>query len=301
MRLRAARWACILSIGLFANPTAAQVPREQAPREQPPVLPQELHSRIRETPTTVVEEDANQIREEFNRILEKYPPGVGRVLKLDPSLMTNPSYLATYPGLAEFLAKNPGVAHNPGFYLERVSVQTTNWQPDSRSNAMRLWQDAMGGLAALVVMIVVTGTFVWLVKTVIDYRRWNRLSKIQTDVHSKLLERFNTNEDLLAYIQTPSGRRFLDSAPIPLEQEPKRMSAPITRILWSAQAGAVLGVAGLGLMYVSNRATEDVAGVIFGFGVLLAAIGVGFALSAVMAYLLSRRLGLFESSTTDHA
>jgi hypothetical protein len=193
------------------------------------------------------------------------------------------------------------VAHNPGFYLERVAVQTSNWQPDARSNAMRLWQDAMGGLAALVVMVVVVSTFVWLVKTVIDYRRWNRLSKIQTEVHSKLLERFNSNEDLLAYIQTPPGRRFLESAPIPLEQEPKRMSAPFTRILWSAQAGAVLGLAGAGLMIVSGNATEDVAGVIFGFGVLLVSIGVGFAFSAVLAYLLSRRLGLFESSTADHA
>ena len=115
--------------------------------------------------------------------------------------MTNQGYLATYPALSDFLAKNPGVAHNPGFFLEQVSVQTTNWQPDQRSNAMRMWQDAMGGLAALVVMVVVVSTFVWLVKTVIDYRRWNRLSRIQTDVHTKLLERFTSNEDLLAYIR----------------------------------------------------------------------------------------------------
>lgn len=296
MTLRAARWACILTVGLSVTPATAQVPRGEQP-----VLPPELHSRLRDTPTTIVEEDADKIREEFNRILDKYPPGVGRVLKLDPSLMTNQGYLATYPALSDFLAKNPGVAHNPGFYLERVSVQTTNWQPDQRSNAMRMWQDAMGGLAALVVMVVVVSTFVWLVKTVIDYRRWTRLSRIQTDVHSKLLERFTSNEDLLAYIQTPPGRRFLESAPIPLEQEPKRMSAPITRILWSAQAGAVLGLAGVGLMFVSRRATEDVSGVIFGFGVLLTAIGIGFALSAVMAYLLSRRLGLFEASSPDHA
>src|SRR5262245_65905388 len=104
MTFRAARCACILSFGLLVAPAAAQTQREPAPREpvargQERVLPQELHSRVRETPTTVVEEDANQIREEFYRILEKYPPGVGRVLKLDPSLMSNQDYLATYPGL----------------------------------------------------------------------------------------------------------------------------------------------------------------------------------------------------------
>ena len=47
------------------------------------------------------------------------------------------------------------------------------------------------------------------------HRRWSRLSKIQTDVHNKLLDRFTSNEDLLAYIQTPVGRKFLESAPIP--------------------------------------------------------------------------------------
>ena len=301
MRIRGARWACILSLGLLATPAGAQVPRENPSPRQQEALPRELHERLRQTPTTVVEEDANQIREELYRILEKYPPGLGRVLKLDPSLMSNQDYLASYPGLAEFLAKNPSVAHNPGFYLERIAVQTTNWQPDQRSNAMRMWQDFMGGLAAVVVMVVVVSTFVWLVKTVIDYRRWSRVSRIQTDVHTKLLERLNSNEDLLAYIQTPPGRRFLESAPIPLEQEPKRMSAPITRILWSAQAGAVLSVAGIGLMIVSDRATEDVQSVIFGFGVLLLALGIGFGLSAVMAYLLSRRLGLFEPTPVDHA
>src|SRR5262245_8356292 len=169
MRFRAP-WACILLIGLLVTPAWAQVPRENPSPRQQEALPREWHERLRQTPTTVVEEDANQIREEFYRILEKYPPGLGRVLKLDPSLMSNQDYLATYPGLAEFLAKNPSVAHNPGFYLERVAVQSSNWQPDARSNAMRLWQDAMGGLAALVVMVVDGRTFVWLVKCDIGYR-----------------------------------------------------------------------------------------------------------------------------------
>ncbi len=57
----------------------------------------------------------------------------------------------------------------------------------------------------------------WLIRTFIDYRRWLRLTRIQTDAHTKLLDRLTSNEDLMAYIQSPSGRRFLESAPIALD------------------------------------------------------------------------------------
>ena len=68
------------------------------------------------------------------------------------------------------------------------------------------------------------GVLVWLIRTIIDYRRWNRLSKVQTDVHTKLLDRFTANNDLLAYIQSPAGSKFLESSPIKLDA-------------WSAERG----------------------------------------------------------------
>ena len=54
-------------------------------------------------------------------------------------------------------------------------------------------------------MLAIASGVIWLIKTLIEHRRWSRLSKIQTDVHNKLLDRFSANEDLLAYIQTPAG------------------------------------------------------------------------------------------------
>ena len=78
-----------------------------------------------------------------------------------------------------------------------------------------MWRDTIQGFTiGTVVLAVVTGV-VWLIKTLVDYRRWSRLSKIQTEVHNKVLDRMQSNEDLLAYIQTPAGRRFLESTPIP--------------------------------------------------------------------------------------
>jgi hypothetical protein len=119
---------------------------------------------------------------------------------------------------------------------------------------------------------------------------------VQTEVHNKLLDRFTSNEDLLAYIQTPAGRRFLESAPIPTES-PRSIGAPLGRILWSIQAGAVLTVAGLGLQVVSARSIDEVAQPLSAVGIVVLAIGLGFGVSALLAYVLSRRLGLVGPST----
>ena len=106
----------------------------------------------------------------------------------------------------------------------------------------------LAGVAAFIAFMVVIGVVVWLIRMMVTSRRWNKLSKVQYDVHSKLLDRFTTNEDLLAYMQTPGGRRFLEAAPLRLPDEPRSMSAPLTRILWSIQAGIVLVVTGIGLL-----------------------------------------------------
>src|SRR4029453_3316852 len=143
-----------------------------------------------------------------------------------------------------------------------------------------------------------TSGFLWLIKTLVDQRRWARLSKIQTDVHTKILDRFSSNEDLLAYIQTPAGRKFLESAPINVDA-PRAMSAPLGRILWSAQAGAVLTVLGLGIALVSRSTLHEVAGPLGAPGAVIIPLGIGFLVSAFLAYTLTRRFKLMPGQTDD--
>jgi hypothetical protein len=139
------------------------------------------------------------------------------------------------------------------------------------------------------------GVFIWLVRTAIDHRRWLRLTRTQTDIHTKLLDRLGTNEELMAYIQSPAGRRFLESAPINVEQEQQRTPhAPVSRILWSLQAGVVLAALGIGFWLVQTRANAELAEGFWVMGVLIAALGLGFVTSAIVAYLISARLGLMN-------
>jgi hypothetical protein len=242
------------------------------------------------TTVTVTDTDSRDIREQFKSLLQRNPPELGKVLKLDPSLFNNQQYLATYPALATFIAQHPEVAHNPDFYLESVWLG----EREPSTPAHRMWEETMQGMFILTIFGLITFVLTWLIRTLIEHRRWSRLSRVQTEVHSKLLERFTSSEDLLRYIETPAGRRFLESAPIPTESGPRQVSAPIGRILFSIQTGVVVAAAGIGLMFVSSGVDKDAAQPLYALGVVALSVGVGFVVSAVVSFILSRRLKLLE-------
>jgi hypothetical protein len=206
--------------------------------------------------------------------------------------------MATYPSLSAFVAQHPDVPRNPGYYFERVRVST---EPiEIRSDAYRVWSDLLGWMGGLAVATLVAVSVGWLIRLLVDYRRWYRLSKVQAEAHTKVLDRLTANEELLAYVQSPAGSRFLESAPIALEPGARRIGAPFGRILWSAQAGIVLIAVGLGLRYVSGRFAEaDAAEPLFALGVLAVALGLGFLLSTGVAYVLSQRLGLIDQAARE--
>ncbi|MGH9310779.1 MAG: hypothetical protein ACRD1U_15490 [Vicinamibacterales bacterium] len=294
--VRAARWAVpallactALVSGVSAQARGAQTSPAPETRQQDQ---RQLESRVREPM------DAERTRQELMQVLERHPPSVGRVLKLDPSLMQNESYLATYPQLREFLGEHPEVPQNAAYYLDRIQY-TQDWPRSTPQQQMV--QGILAGLAGLTAAGIVLGTLIWLIRTALDHRRWNRLSKIQAEVHTKLMDRFSSNDELLTYVQTPSGRRFLESGPSPLQEAGPAMAAPFSRILWSVQAGAVLLVSGVGMLFLSGRAVPDAREFFYIAGCLATAIGAGFVVSAAASYVLSKRLGLLDSAVQPHA
>lgn len=249
------------------------------------------------------DQDARETRESLEELLKKLPPAVGRVLRTDPSLLGNESYLTTYPALSAFLKQHPEVRNTPGFFFEHIgSMEFYNpSQPETReSQALRMWRELIQFFAIGGVFLLVTGSLIWIIRTLVEYRRWHRTSKVHTEVHNKLMDRFTANEDLLAYMQTSAGRRFLESAPLSLEAPPRPVGASLSRILWSVQVGVVLFAGGLGLLFVTGRVIEEVAQVLFAIGVLALAVGAGFVVSAGASFLLSRRLGLFDPPVPPH-
>jgi hypothetical protein len=269
---------------LIAQARPAEPPAAQAP-VPPPIA------------VSPMEADASETRGQLRELLSKYPPDLGRILKLDPSLMRQPDYLAQYPGLTAFLAAHPEVHRNPNYYLEFVRQNYDyNEPPDPNRRGIAMWSDLMEAMSVTFAMIFVGLTLAWLVRTVLDHRRWLRISRVQTEVHNKLLDRFAGTSDLLTYIQTPAGQKFLEASPIPLDAPSKGIAAPISRMLWSLQIGVVLAVVGLGFQFISRSVLQEAAEGMWVIGILGLSFGIGFILSAVISYVLSRRLGLFEPS-----
>lgn len=273
---------------------AAQIETSAAQTAQPPagVATQPVPGPAVALPPSGAE--ARETRDQLMEVLRQYPPSLAEVIRLDPSLLSSPAYMATYPALAAFLAQHPEIARNPAYFFGTEHVRS--WEDyGPRAEAVRVWRDVISGAQIFSVFVVVTGTLIWLLRMLVDHRRWLRISKVQTEVHTKLLDRFASNDELLAYIQSPAGRRFLESAPISLQAEAQAPSvgAPFGRIFWSLQAGLVLLVSGVGLQVVGARQQwEEVGQPLSSMGILVVAIGVGFIISAAASYFLSRRLGL---------
>lgn len=277
-------FALVLPLAL-AHPVSAAEQRKPAEAVNPAVT-----SRETTAPAAISTLDADETRRQLDDVLRAYPSTLPRILRMDPTLLDNPGYLQPYPALAGFLTQHPEIKHNPSYFLAQYGDNNYG-RMTPQDRAIDMWRNTIEGLTIGTVALVITSGVFWLVKTLVDHRRWSKLSKIQTDVHTKILDRFQSNEDLLAYIQTPAGRRFLESTPIAIDT-PRAIAAPLGRILWSAQAGAVLTVLGLGITLVSRSTLEEVAPPLAAMGAIAISLGVGFIVSAFLAYTLTRRFKL---------
>jgi hypothetical protein len=241
-------------------------------------------------PAAVDERNAQDTQRMLDQLLRNYPPSLRRVLQLDPALLTNQTYLAPYPALAAFVAQHPDVVHHAAFYLG----QPDNGQEDPKNRAMRAFSDAVSYTTTLIGFIAFFVTIAWLARLLVDQRRWLRAAKTQTEAQAKLFDRLTSNEELLAYINSPAGARFMQPAPMPVDAGPRFVGAPVGRILWSVQAGIVLAVVGVGLWFARGSVVEELIGPLNLVAVLAVSLGLGFAVSAAAAFGLSQRLGLLE-------
>ena len=279
------RVALVLAV-LFPGSLTAQARGQQ---EIGPVLRQRGQA---EQPVSVGDQgptqNAEQTRQELQQMLWQLPPAVRGVLQYDSTLIDQPDYLAPYPSLQAFIKQHPEVARNPAYFFG---------EPDYRRgpNPLEAFAAILAGTGlfiAFMTLLVMVGS---VARQVVDYRRWVRQTRMQMDVHTKILDRMQSNEDLLAYVQTPAGRNFLEFAPAGHGPEPQQASAPLGRILWSVQAGVVLAALGIGLRYAQGTVPEEIMPAFTVLGIIVMSLGLGAVISAIISYVLSSRLGLLPS------
>jgi hypothetical protein len=201
--------------------------------------------------------------------------------------MEQPDYLAPYPALAAFLKQHPEISRNPTFFLGRPEDFNRGNEP------LEAFVAVLAGMGLFLAFLTLVTVFGSVARQVVDYRRWVRQTRMQTEVHTKILDRMQSNEDLLTYVQTPAGRNFLEFTPA--NNQTPAPGAPLSRILWSVQAGVVLAALGIGFAFARNSVPEEVVPAFTVLGIIVMALGLGAVISAVVAYILTARLGLLPS------
>jgi hypothetical protein len=133
----------------------------------------------------------------------------------------------------------------------------------------------------------------------IENRRWSRIFKLQSEVHGKLIDKFTSNQELNAYMETDAGRKFLEAAPIPVGVEAsRRMPSAVARVLTPLQAGIVMVLLGIGLLSLRHAGPDmDTPMLVFGTMVLMP--GIGFIISAGVSWLLAAKLGLLPADAAQ--
>ena len=271
-------------------------------------LPQPVAAQAPLTQTIVVEDqNADRTREALEEVLKRYPPSLAYVLKLDPSLLSNPAYIAPYPVLQQFLAKHPEVVRAPKYYFDEYTVRDSNnsyndYPVTPEQRAVDMWRSNIQGFTFLLGFLSVLGALTWVIKSIVDHRRWSRQAKVQAEVHNKVIDRLASNEEMLAYVQSPAGAGFLKGGPAMLSSHganARVMGAPYNRILWSAQAGVVFLAVGLGFRWVNVTAPTDVLEMLHFFGLIGQSLGMGFIASAALAYALSWKMGLLAQAPAE--
>lgn len=137
-------------------------------------------------------------------------------------------------------------------------------------------------LAAIIIipsLCLMVGWLAWMLT------RTNHLkTQAHIELQKRLLEKINSAQEVVQLMQTEEGRQFLEA--LAIERTP-----PLEQILGSVQKGVILTIVGLGGLSLRLFFPTGF-GVFIILGIFAGALGLGFLVSAGVAYGLSRSWGL---------
>jgi len=260
------------------------------------------------TPSTPAVQAASETavadtQEQFLKLL-RLSPVLTTVVARDPSLLADPAYVArNNPELAQFMAAHPDIAKNPDFYLfshldggrgsREEALERAVWpdleQPQRPSSSAAAVLDQ---LQPIIILPILFFAVVWIIRLFVENRRWNRTFKVQSEVHSRLIDKFSTSQDLAAYLETDAGKQFLAASPLaPSLDMGGRMPNVVARVLTPLTAGIVLVLSGLGFLLL-RHADADMTTPMLVLGTMALMPGIGFILSAGATWMVAGRLGV---------
>jgi hypothetical protein len=252
------------------------------------------------------EKDIAALQDQLLQLL-RLSPTLAEVVARDPSLLSDTDYVnRNNPELGRFLQAHPEIANNPDFYLfnnlhgqneaPSETLEHKLWPAMSGPQSSEALRDLIGDGIPFLVFVCLLSALLWLTHVLLENRRWNRIFKLQTDVHGKLIDRFGTSEEVLTYMGTEAGKRFLEATPIAVGFERQQpVPSPVARVLTPLQIGIVLTLLGIGLIWLRHSVPEGDAPLLV-IGTVVLMPGLGFIVSAGITWALARHLGLMPDN-----
>jgi hypothetical protein len=145
-------------------------------------------------------------------------------------------------------------------------------------------------LEFLVPMFASLGFFAlvaWIVFVFVDGKRRREQLKATSEFNARILEKMGSTAEFGAFLETDGGRRFMKSITV------EGPSAK-TRILGSTQTGIVCTSIGLALLFLGGIFYYLRDG-LWVMGGIITACGIGFIVSTLASYRLSKTLGLLDA------
>ncbi len=143
-------------------------------------------------------------------------------------------------------------------------------------------------LFILLVLVITFGPIVAIFWLIFSMVRRVKLARMQSELHSKLIDKIGSSPESLAYLNTEAGKQLVASMGI---DQPRR--EPYSRILSSVQAGVILVLVGFVLVILGLTFANTKEGFCI-LGDLAVALGAGFLISAWISYRLSKKFGLLD-------
>jgi hypothetical protein len=131
----------------------------------------------------------------------------------------------------------------------------------------------------------------WIVFVIVDGGRRKEQLKVSSTFHGKVLEKLGSTAEFGAFLETDGGKQLMKSLTV------EGPSAK-TRILGSTQTGIVCTAVGLAMLILGGIFYYLRDG-LWVLGGIVTACGVGFIVSTIASYRLSKALGILDGDAAQ--
>ncbi len=147
----------------------------------------------------------------------------------------------------------------------------------------------MHDIAPVLVFFALVIGCVLIARMSIENGKAKREADAQLQLHTRLIDKFGSPKELLDYLQSEAGKKFLTPATV-------QRSTPYKRILAATQTGIVLTFVAAALWPIRGTLVGTEVRTVTFLASLSFGLGLGFLFAALAAFLLSRKWGLLNGN-----